>query len=111
MASGPDHQLGQVIVATPKAARMSRYFPGVLPVLDSCPGLHTYPSMPPGAKVLGLSHPEDPQPGSLAVMKNEVNKTLLICARQGSVSRRLAALRRSDNILGLTLSSRTPHLD
>lgn len=90
---------------------MSRYFPGLLPVLDSCPGLHTYPSLPPGAKVLGLSHPEDPQPGSLTVMKNKVNKTLLVRARQGFVSQHIAALRRSDNILGLTLSSRTPHLD
>lgn len=48
----------------PEAAQMSRYFPDVLPVPDSCPGLHTYPSLYSGAKVIGLNHAMDLQPGS-----------------------------------------------
>lgn len=43
---------------------MSRYFPDVLPGLDSWPGLHTYPSLFSGAKVIGLNHAMDLQPGS-----------------------------------------------
>lgn len=60
---------------------MSRYFPDILPVLDFCPGLHTYPSLPSGAKVLRLNHVKDSQPGSLAELKNKVNETLLVQPR------------------------------
>ena len=60
---------------------MSRYFPDVLPVLDFCPGLHTYPSLPSGAKVLGLNHAKDSQSASLAELKNKVNETLLVQPR------------------------------
>lgn len=78
MTSGPTHQLGQVRGAALKAVLMSRYFPDILPVLDFCPGLHTYPSLPSGAKVLGLNHAKYSQPGSLAELKNKVNGTLLV---------------------------------
>lgn len=60
---------------------MSRYFPDVLPVLDFCPELHTYPSLLSGAEVLGLNHEKDSQPGSLAELENKVNKTLLVQPR------------------------------
>lgn len=70
---GTDHQSGQVRIAAPKAVKMSRYFPGVLPALGSCPGLHTYPSLPPGAKMLGLSQrihsPAYEQKGNTELMK------------------------------------------
>ena len=81
MTSGPAHQLGQVRVAALKAVWMSRYFPDILPALDFYPGLHTYPSLPSGAKVLGLTHAKDSQPGSLAEPKNKVNETLLFQPR------------------------------
>lgn len=44
VTSGAVRQLGQVRVAALKAVQMSRYFPDILPVLDFCPGLHTYPT-------------------------------------------------------------------
>lgn len=42
----------------PEAVQMSRYFPDVLP------GLHTYPSLSSGTKVLCLNYVMDLQPGS-----------------------------------------------